>query len=145
MSYTNITSLLKSISEKLAKFERTHAILVECIKSQQYLNVSQKTPELMVLFDFQHVWLASGHFLCAVKKIDTLDGVYCTVVWCSKLKPRCPDLALSLDVFPMSVNISFLINVVRWVFKKWPLYMPPFLSISHLLPYRIDISLGVSC
>jgi len=39
---TKITSLLKYISDKLAKFELTNAILVECIKSEQYLNVSQK-------------------------------------------------------------------------------------------------------
>jgi len=30
----------------------------------------------MVLFGFQHVWLKSGHFAGAVKKIDTLDGTY---------------------------------------------------------------------
>jgi len=30
----------------------------------------------MVLFDFQHVWLKSGYFVRAVKKIDTLDGTY---------------------------------------------------------------------
>ena len=80
MSCTNVTSLLENISEKLAKFERTHAILVEYIKSQQYLNVSQKTQTLMVLLDFQHVLLKSGHFVCAVNKFDTLDCIYSVMV-----------------------------------------------------------------
>jgi len=60
----------------LAKFERTNAILVKYIQSEQYLNVSQKISELMVVFDFQHVWKRSGHFAVAVNKIDTLDGTY---------------------------------------------------------------------
>jgi len=38
MFCTKITSRLKHISDKLAKFERIKAILVEYIKSEQHLN-----------------------------------------------------------------------------------------------------------
>jgi len=58
--YTNCTKinlLLKNISDKLAKFEQTNAILVEYIQNKRHLNVSQKLQIFfMVLFDFQHVW-----------------------------------------------------------------------------------------
>jgi|AntRauMFilla1563_2_1112583.scaffolds.fasta_scaffold54726_1 hypothetical protein len=37
--------------------------------------------ELLILFDFQHVWLKSGRFVRAVNKIDTLTGTYRGMVW----------------------------------------------------------------
>ena len=44
--YTKINTLLKNVSDKLAKFERTNAILVEYIQSEQYLNVSQNNTKI---------------------------------------------------------------------------------------------------
>jgi len=38
---------LKNISDKLAKLERTNAILVEYIKSEYYLNVSEGTTRIL--------------------------------------------------------------------------------------------------
>ena len=46
-------SLLKNISDKI---ERTDTILSEYIQIEQYWTFPKNTPELMVLFDFQHVW-----------------------------------------------------------------------------------------
>jgi hypothetical protein len=64
----------------VAKFERTIAILVECIKSDRNWTFSEDSPEFLLLFDFQNVCLKSGHFEGAVNKIDNLDSTYRGVV-----------------------------------------------------------------
>jgi len=62
-----ITSHLKNISDKLAKW--TKAILVEYIKSEQYLNVSQKNTRIDGTVWFSTCVVKKWS---ATKKIDTL-------------------------------------------------------------------------
>jgi len=102
-----INSLLKNISDKLAQLERTNAILVEYIQSEQYLNVSQKNTRINGTVWFSTCVVKKWPFGSRCEQKSTLLAIP-TVVWCSKLihnalGGRCPDLALSPKFFPMPV------------------------------------------
>jgi len=59
---TKITSRLKHVVDKLAKFEWTNAFLMEYIKVNSIWMFAKETPKNLVLFYLQHMWLQIGHF-----------------------------------------------------------------------------------
>jgi hypothetical protein len=59
---TKITSRLKHVVDKLAKFERTNAFLMEYIKVNSIWMFAKETPKNLVLFYLLHMWLQIGHF-----------------------------------------------------------------------------------
>jgi len=117
--------------DKLAKFERTNAILVEYIKSEQYLNVSQKNTTI-----HGTVWF----LICVVKKWPFCsrceqNRYFGRYLWwygvVNSYKTHLLDVALILlyllkNSHVCALNISVSINVVRWVFKSGHYTCTPF-------------------
>jgi len=59
---TKITTRLKHVFDKLAKFERTNAFLMEYIKVNSIWMFAKETPKNLVLCYIQHMWLQIGYF-----------------------------------------------------------------------------------